>query len=121
MPIAERWQLIDEDVTLYAPEISRHSTPDEYLDEEEQHHTILQFDNVLVGCKIFSDPVPRNAWISDHPRGKRVELFNPDANIRKAGNIIEVKVGDPPDERLAAIMIYIERILPPEDVVDWVI
>jgi hypothetical protein len=50
-----------------------------------------------------------------------VELYNPDSRVRKAGNIIEVQVGEPPDDNMAAVMIYIERILPPEDVVDWII
>jgi hypothetical protein len=119
--IEERWQLINEDVTLYAPEISRHSTPDEFLDEEEQHHAIITFENVLVGCKTFSESASRDEWVANNRRGKRVELINPATGIRKAGNVIEIRIGDPPDDRLAAVMIYIERILPPEDVEDWVI
>jgi len=121
MATKERWILIDEDVTLYAPEISRDTTPDEFIDGEERRHTIIKFENVLVGCKTFSDQVSRDAWIAEHNRGKRVELKNPDMDIRKAGNIIEVKIGDSPDDNLAAIMIYIERILPPDNVQDWVI
>lgn len=121
MAIEERWQLVGEDVTLYAPEVSRNSTPDEFLDQEESHHTMIKFENILVGCKVFTEPSGRDAWISVHRRGKRIELLNPDTGVRKAGNIIEVRIGNPPDENLAAVMIYIERILPPEDVMDWVI
>ncbi|MBN2329459.1 MAG: hypothetical protein JXR73_20125 [Candidatus Omnitrophica bacterium] len=121
MAIEERWQLVHEDVTLYAPEVSRDSTPDEFLDMDERQHTIIKFENVLVGCKMFPDDLARNDWVHQHKRGKRVELYNPDSRVRKAGNIIEVQVGEPPDDNMAAVMIYIERILPPEDVVDWII
>ncbi len=121
MATKERWVLINEDVTLYAPEISRDTTPDEFIDDEERRHTIIKFENVLVGCKTFHDHALRDAWVAEHNRGKRIELENPDTSIHKAGNIIEVKIGDPPDDNLAAIMIYIERILPPENVQDWVI
>ena len=121
MPLEEHWRLVDEDVVLYAPEISRDATPDEFLETEEQGHTIIAFHNVLVGCKEFSGPEDRDAWVERHPRGKRVELLNPETGERKAGNIVEVKVGEPPEDRLAAVMIYIERPLPPEDMADWVI
>ncbi len=117
----ERWHLVDEDVTLYAPEISRHTTPDEFLETDEHHHTIIRFDHVLVGCKQFDNQEARDTWLENHPMGKRVELSNPESGVRKAGNIIEVRIGDPPDDNLAAMMIYIERVLPPEDVQDWVI
>ncbi|RJP33635.1 MAG: hypothetical protein C4527_04020 [Candidatus Omnitrophota bacterium] len=121
MPKEERWQLIDEEVTLYAPEISRNPTPDEFLETESMQHTIISFNKVLVGCKEFSDHTTRDEWIRRHPLGKRIELVNPQTGERKAGNIIEVRMGDEPDEHLAAIMIYIERLLPPEHVQDWVI
>ena len=117
----ERWQLVHEDVTLFAPEIMRGTTPDEFLTTAEHSHTIIAFKNVLVGSKELPDIPTRDEWIARHPMGKRVELYNPGTRVRKAGNIIEVRAGDPPDELWAAIMIYIERILPPEHVQDWVI
>lgn len=117
----ERWHLVNEDVNLYAPEIRRDTSPDEFLETAERSHTIISFNNMLVGCKRFSDIAERDDWVKRHPMGKRIELANEAENIRKAGNIVEVRVGDPPDELYAAIMIYIERILPPEDVQDWVI
>lgn len=121
MALAERWQLVNQDVALYAPEISRDTTPDEFLETEERHHTIIKFQNVLVGCKTFSDAAARDEWIGNHPMGKKVELFNSSNGMRKGGNIIEVRIGDPPDDLLAAIMIYLERELPVEHVYDWVI
>lgn len=121
MPIEERWQLVNEDVTLYAPEISRAATPDEFLDTEESHHTIITFKNVLIGCKEFDGNEHRDDWISRHPMGKRIELHNTVNGTMKAGNIVEVRKGDPPDDLMAAIMIYIERDLAPENVQDWVI
>lgn len=121
MPIEERWQLVNEDVTLYAPEISRAATPDEFLDTEESHHTIITFNHVLIGCKEFADDAHRDDWISRHPMGKRIELHNPASGAMKAGNIVEVRKGDPPDDLMAAVMIYIERELAPEYVQDWVI
>ncbi|MBI1388588.1 MAG: hypothetical protein GC154_09095 [bacterium] len=117
----ERWNLIDEEVELYAPEISRDATPDEFLETAERQHTIITFNNVLVGCKRFNSRMERDGWVERHPMGKRVELHNPESGMRKAGNIVEVRQGDPPDEMYAAVMIYIERVLPPEDVQDWVI
>lgn len=117
----ERWELFNEDVTLTAPEISRDATPDEFLETDERQHTIISFQNVLVGYKQFSEQSLRDEWVKRHPMGKRVELKNPSSGVRKAGNIIEVRVGNPPDEMIAAMMIYIERILPPENVQDWVI
>ena len=121
MALQELWHLVEEDVTLYAPELSRDSTPDEFLETSERHRTIIRFNNVLVGCKTFPDPKSRDAWIDKHPMGKRVELVNAETGVHKAGNIIEIRVGDPPDDHLAAMMIYIERIMPPEHVQDWVI
>ena len=121
MPIEERWHLVNEDVTLYAPEINRRTTPDEFLETEESQHTIIAFNNVLIGCKEFSDLAIRDDWVQRFPMGKRVELHNPDTGARKAGNIIEVRIGNKPDDHLAAIMIYIERTLAPEYVQDWVI
>lgn len=116
----EVWRLVGEEVQLYLPEVRRDATPDEFLETDEGHHTIISFNNVLVGCKSFASLDDRDRWVERHPMGKRVELTN-EEGLRKAGNIIEVRVGDPPDERIAAIMIYIERIIAPENVVDWVI
>ena len=116
----EVWHLIDEDVPLYLPEVRRDSTPDEFIETDEDQHTIIRFNNVLVGCKAFQSITERDRWVERHPMGKRVELTN-DNGVRKAGNIVEVRVGDPPDELYAAMMIYIERILAPEYVADWVI
>ncbi|MBD3267889.1 hypothetical protein GF373_14570 [bacterium] len=121
MALNERWRLIGENITFSPPEISRDSTPDEFLETDEVKHTILKFDNVLVGCKEFSDVQSRDRWVEEHPLGKRVEIENPDTHARKAGNIVEAKKGAGEDERIAAILIYIERELPPEDVADWVI
>lgn len=117
----ERWELINEDVSLYAPEVSRDTTPDEFLETDERMHTIIRFQNVLVGYKEFTNHAMRDDWLSRHPMGKRVEMVNPETDMRKAGNIIEVRIGTPPDDLIAAIMIYIERILAPEYVQDWVI
>lgn len=121
MAIEERWQLVNEDVTLYAPEISRAATPDEFLDTEDSHHTIITFNNVLIGCKEFENNEHRDDWISRHPMGKRIELHNHVDGSTKAGNIVEVRKGDPPDDLMAAVMIYIERKLEPASVQDWVI
>ncbi len=117
----EQWQLVGEDVTLIMPVVSRDTTPDEFLETDERQHTMITFQNMLVGCKVFEDAKSRDEWVSKHPMGKRIELYNPDTQVRKAGNIVEIKIGDPPDDLLAAIMIYIERIMPPEHVQDWVI
>ena len=121
MAIQECWHLVQEDVTLYAPEVSRTTTPDEFLETDDFHHTIITFNKVLIGCKQFKNLSIRDEWVKRYPMGKRVELYNPVTGKRKAGNIIEVRVGDEPDHDLAAIMIYIERDLPPENVSDWVI
>jgi hypothetical protein len=121
MQKTERWQLIDEEVVFYAPELSRDTTPDEFLETEEIQHTIMTFEKVLVGYKEFTDVATRDQWIATHPLGKRVEISNLETQIRKAGNIIEVSKGQGKDELSSAILIYIERELPPEDVGDWVI
>lgn len=117
----ERWHLVDEDVPLYPPEVRRDSTPDEFLEKDERQHTIMQFHRVLVGCKSFSSVAERDEWVKRHPMGKRIELIDEQNQSRKAGNIVEVRVGDPPDETVAAMVIYIERELAPETVNDWVI
>ncbi len=121
MSAVERWHLVNEEVELYAPDISRDTTPDEFLETSERQHIIMTFDKVLVGCKQFDNAEERNDWVKRHPMGKRIELINPETQVRKAGNIVEVKIGAPPDERYAAMVIYIERELPPEHVQDWVI
>ena len=45
--VNDRWELVNEDVTLFTPVISRDATPDEFLETDERQHTILQFDHVL--------------------------------------------------------------------------
>lgn len=117
----ERWELLNQDVTLYSPEVSRIATPDEFLETEDSQHTIIRFQNVFVGIKRFESVNERDEWVSRHPMGKRVEVINRESQVKKAGNIIEIRNGTPPDDLFAAIMIYIERVLPPEDVSDWVI
>jgi hypothetical protein len=117
----ERWKMLKEEITFYSPEISRDTTPDEFLETEEVKHTILTFDKVLVGFKEFLSIEERDRWVQFHPLGKRVEVENLETSVRKAGNIIEVSKGEGNDALCSAILIYIERELPPEDVADWVI
>ena len=47
-------------------------------------------------------------------------MVNQEDGMRKA-DVLSKPGENPPDDLYAAIMIYIERVLPPEDVVDWVI
>ena len=82
----ERWQLVHEDVTLFAPEIMRGTTPDEFLTTES---TAIPSSRSERRQQV--PDIPADEWTPGY--GQRWGFYNP-----KPGSAARtsVRAGDPP-------------------------